>query len=324
MANSSKKTILKTDKLSTYFPIREGVFSRVVSYVKAVQDVDIEIKQGEIFSLVGESGCGKSTLGNTILGLVEATSGKLSLGDSEFEFNNKKKPKYPKLLRRKYQMIFQNPNLALNPRVTVFQIIAEPMMAHKLCTKADAKEKVAYYLNKVGLSSDYMNRFPHTFSGGQKQRISIARAIALEPELIICDEITSALDVSVQAQILKLVLDLKDELDLSLVFISHDLSVVKNISDRIAVMYLGRIVEQGSVKQVLENPKHPYTKALLAAIPTLDKRKKPIVLQGDVPSPVNLPKGCYFASRCPNVQEICKKKYPQEQTEDGRSWSCFF
>ena len=204
------KTILKTEKLSTWFPIREGVFSRVTSFVKAVQDVDIEIKQGEIFSLVGESGCGKSTLGNTILGLVDATSGQLQLGENNFDFNSKKKKVFTKDLRRDFQMIFQNPNLSLNPRSTVFQIISEPMLAHKLCTAKEAKSKVAYYLDKVGLSADYMDRFPHTFSGGQKQRIGIARAIALKPKLIICDEITSALDVSVQAQILKLVLNLKD------------------------------------------------------------------------------------------------------------------
>ncbi len=314
------KELLKIERLNTWFPIREGVFSRVSNYVKAVQNVSLKINEGEILSLVGESGCGKSTLGNSIVGLTPAQSGRIWFNQQELDIT---KPSAWKNIRNQVQMIFQNPNGALNPRLTIFDSMAAPMLAHKLCTKKELKDRIAHYLEKVGLSADYMNRFPHAFSGGQKQRICIARAICLEPKMIVCDEITSALDVSVQAQILHLVKELQEEMKLTLLFITHDLSVVKNISDRVAVMYLGKIVEQGAAQAVLNNPAHPYTNALMDAIPTLEIGKKPQILAGDVPSPVHLPSGCFFASRCSQVMEKCQTDYPPTSCYQQRDVACF-
>jgi oligopeptide/dipeptide ABC transporter ATP-binding protein len=317
----SGSSLLQTEHLSTFFPVRGGFFKKVTNYVKAVQDVSIHIDAGEIVSVVGESGCGKSTLGLSLLGLTKPTSGKIRLLGNEIDIH---KLSSWKRYRKDFQMIFQDPYSSLNPRRTVFEILSEPLQVHQICPRGKLKDAVAELLTKVGLEPDYMNRFPHAFSGGQRQRIGIARAIGLKPKLIVCDEIVAALDVSVQAQIIQLLLKLKKELSLSLLFISHDLSLVKVISDRIYVMYLGRIVETARSEEIFSSPRHPYTRALLDAIPTLDKRKRPKLLGGEIPSPVNLPIGCAFQGRCSRVQERCRKESPELTPSGKSSAACFF
>jgi len=296
-------TLIQAKRLKTWFPVTGGVLRRVTGHVKAVDGVDLEVGEGEVVSIVGESGCGKSTLGYSLLGLARPTAGELKLLGREIDM---RKPASWNAFRKDFQIVFQDPNNSLNPRHTVFEILAEPMRIHRLYPEKEMHDRVADLLTRVGLEPDYMRRFPHAFSGGQRQRIGIARAIGLHPKLLVCDEVVSALDVSVQAQIIELLLQLKAELDLSLLFISHDLSLVKTLSDRILVMYLGRIVEAGPAREVFHSPRHPYTRALIDSIPTLERGRKPQTLHGEIPSPVNRPSGCAFAQRCPRVEADCR------------------
>jgi len=310
----SVKPLLEVEDLKTYFDIKGGALSKKVGEVKAVDGVSFSVKEGEIVGIVGESGCGKSTTGKSILRLIEPTSGKVRFnGENILELSGEKVRK----IRRDMQIIFQDPYASLNPRHKVGKIIGEPMLIHGIGNKAERKKRVEELLEKVGLRKEHANRYPHQFSGGQRQRIGIARALSVHPKLIICDEPVSALDVSVQSQILNLMESLKDEFKLTYVFIAHDLSVVRYISDRIAVMYLGKIVELTDRISLYENPLHPYTQALLSSVPIpdpeLEKKRERIILTGEVPSPVNPPSGCRFHSRCPFVFERCKIEEPPLQ-----------
>jgi oligopeptide transport system ATP-binding protein len=316
--------LLRVKDLKKYFPIKKGLFSKVVGQVKAVDGVSFELKRGEVLGVVGESGCGKTTTGRVILRLIEATSGEvwfedqdvLKLGKSEL-----------RALRRKMQIVFQDPYSSLNPRLTVGSMIEEALSIHKLARGKAAKDRVAELLSLVGLSPAHARRYPHEFSGGQRQRIGVARALAVDPMLIIADEPVSALDVSIQAQILNLLADLKGRLGLTYVFIAHDLAVVEHISDRVAVMYLGRIVELAPAHALYASPRHPYTKALLSAIPVPDPghKKDRIVLTGDVPSPAKPPPGCPFHPRCFMAQERCKVDVPAlREVRPGQFSACHF
>ncbi len=298
------ENLVEIKNLVKRFPIKGGIFSREVAAVKAVSDVSLNIARGETVGLVGESGCGKSTLGRCVLRLIEPTSGEVIFGGQ----NITKMPAAElRKLRRKMQIIFQDPYASLNPRMTVGDIIAEPLEIHGLY-KGERDKRVKKLLDLCGLRAEAINRYPHEFSGGQRQRICIARALAVEPEFIVCDEPVSALDVSIQSQILNLMMDLQEEFKLTYLFISHDLKVVKHVSDRVAVMYLGKVVELAPSDEIYSAPKHPYTKALLSAIPIPDPnhKKDRIILQGDVPSPINPPAGCYFHPRCPIATDSCK------------------
>lgn len=314
------KTILSVRNLKTSFAVRKGLFQRVSSHVKAVNDVSLEVKEGEIVSIVGESGCGKSTLGKSILGLIRAQEGHIYFDSEQVDLLNLSSWKEH---RKNFQMIFQDPYLSLNPRLTIFESISEPLLVHKICSKKELKEKVAELLEQVDLQPDMMFRFPHAFSGGQRQRISIARVLGVSPKLIICDEIVSALDVSVQAQILELLLKLKEVYKLSLLFISHDLAVVKHLSDMIHVMYLGKIVESAPCQDLFKHPRHPYTQALIASIPTLDRNKKPQLLRGEVPSAIDLPRGCFFSSRCQYKSDLCQQ-LPQMNEDGEHQFACHY
>lgn len=314
------ENILEVSQLKKFFPIKKGLLLREVGQVKAVDGVSFTVKKGETLGLVGESGCGKSTLGRAIIRLYEPTSGKVTfkgenwLGLSGETLRQK---------RRNMQMIFQDPYASLDPRMTVGQILSEPFVVHGIGSAQERKEKVKNLLETVGLKASHINRYPHEFSGGQKQRICIARALALEPELIICDEPVSALDVSIQAQILNLMADLQKKFQLTYVFISHDLSVIEHLCDRIAVMYLGKIVEIAPREELFRDPQHPYTQALIAAIPKLGEGKQKITksLGGEVPSPINPPSGCTFHPRCPHKVEKCVSTIPtlQEVGKDHRT-----
>jgi oligopeptide/dipeptide ABC transporter ATP-binding protein len=302
--------ILEVKNLKKYFPITQGIFSRVVNHVKAVDDISFHIKTGETVGLVGESGCGKTTVSRVILRLLEPTDGKVLFDGSEvFALKGEKL----RQLRKEMQVIFQDPYSSLNPRLSVGSIIAEGIGAHRIATGREKTKTVEGLLEKVGLSASYYNRYPHEFSGGQRQRIAIARALSLNPRLIICDEPVSALDVSIQAQILNLLAELKQDFNLSYLFITHDLSVVEHVSDRIATMYLGEIAEIADTGDFYTNPLHPYTIALLSANPSPDprKRKRPIILKGDVPSPIDPPSGCRFHTRCPVAEEVCSVQWPE-------------
>lgn len=307
--------LLSVEKTKKYFPVHGGIFLRRTGWIYAVDDVSLSIKKGETLGLVGESGCGKTTLGRCIMGLYPLNSGKIFLGDKEI---STLKGRSLKTLRLNMQMIFQDPFESLNSRHTVGEILREKYIIHG---KADqgTDSKLADLLETVGLSGNAIAKFPHEFSGGQRQRIGIARAISLQPELIICDEPVSALDVSVQSQILNLMLTLQREMELTYLFISHDLAVVRHMSDRIAVMYLGRIVEMADAQSIYDSPCHPYTRALLSAIPLAEPgvARKRIILKGEVPSPANPPKGCRFHTRCPEVKAICKKKEPPLKSVDN-------
>lgn len=309
------ENVLEIKDLSVTFPISGGVFLRKVGEVKAVEKVSIEVKKGETLGLVGESGCGKSTLGKAVINILHFGSpdvvmdGEIKLRTSDGETDILSlKPSEMRKYRGDVQMIFQDPYSSLNSRLTVGQIIEEPLIYHTKMSKQERKERVAWLLEKVGLQAEQAKRYPHEFSGGQRQRIGIARALATNPKLVIADEPVSALDVSIQAQVINLLMDLQSEFDLSILFIAHDLSVVEHISSRIAVMYLGKIVEVGPGKRVYHNPIMPYTRALLSAVPLPNPKyrdKKRIVLEGDVPSPLNKPSGCVFRTRCPIVKPEC-------------------
>lgn len=303
------ENILEVQNLKKYFPIKKGILLREVGQVKAVDDVSFYVRKGETLGLVGESGCGKSTLGRTLIRLYEPTSGEVTFEGQNFL---KEKGEALRKKRKDMQMIFQDPYASLDPRMTIGQILSQPFEIHGLLTPKERIEKVKELLQTVGLKASQINRYPHEFSGGQRQRISIARAIALNPRLVIADEPVSALDVSIQAQILNLMKDLQEKLQLTYVFISHDLSVIEHLCDRIAVMYLGKIVEIAPRDELFKNPKHPYTQALIAAIPRVGEGKKQMKksLTGEVPSPINPPSGCTFHTRCPYKMDVCVQKIP--------------
>ncbi|HRP06062.1 MAG TPA: ATP-binding cassette domain-containing protein [Opitutaceae bacterium] len=317
-------TILELSDVKTHFPIYKGfILRRQTGTVRAVDGVSLKIRKGEVVGLVGESGCGKSTLARTILQLVPTTAGAVILGGRNLSSLSARELA---AARKDLQMVFQDPYASLNPRMTVFDTLAEPLRVHGICTATEAPGRVAGLMEKVGLAPRFMQKYPHEFSGGQRQRIAIARALALNPAVIIADEPVSALDVSIQAQILNLLAELVREMGLTLVFIAHDLSVVKHISDRVAVMYLGKIVELGDASTVIERPQHPYTRALVSAIPTpnpdIERSRRRIVLPGDPPSPIHPPAGCTFHPRCPHVQERCKLAFPPLVHHDGREVAC--
>jgi peptide/nickel transport system ATP-binding protein/oligopeptide transport system ATP-binding protein len=321
--SDNKEVLLKVEHLKKYYPIKSSSFKKAKSYVKAVDDVSFEVNVGETFAVVGESGCGKSTMGKSVIRLIEPTEGKIYLDGEDF---TALKGKDLIKAREKIKLIFQDPYASLNPRMTVKDIIAEPIDIAKVCkTKEEREARIIEIMNQVGLNLDYMYRYPHEFSGGQRQRIGIARAIALQPKLIICDEPVSALDVSVQAKIINLLKDLQEQLGIAYIFISHDLSVVKHIADRVVVMYLGNVMEIADKKSLFKNPSHPYTQALLSAVPRISKERidDKEVLGGDVPSPANPPKGCCFSTRCPRALEICHSVKPDLiEIEPGHKCAC--
>jgi oligopeptide/dipeptide ABC transporter ATP-binding protein len=312
-----EKVLLEVKNLKKYFPVKAGVFRKTVGYLKAVDDISFYIKEKETLGLVGESGCGKTTTGLTILRLEEPTAGEVRFAGKNVLSLKKKELKK---IRRNMQIIFQDPYSSLNPRMMVADIVGEPLNVHNLVrNKKERNEKVRELLESVGLTAEQMKRYPHEFSGGQRQRIGIARALAVNPKLIIADEPVSALDVSIQAQVINILQDLQRDLGLTYLFIAHDLSVVKHISDRVAVMYLGRIVEIANNKDLFSNPLHFYTQSLMSAIPVPNPiyKKKRIILKGDVPSSVNLPAGCRFHPRCPKAMDICREKEPVFKAYDS-------
>lgn len=307
---AEKRKILEVKHLKKHFPLKKGKFKEGDPCVKAVDDITFDLYEGETLGLVGESGCGKSTLGRTIIRLYEPTSGEVIF---EGEDVAKKSRKEMRALREEMQFIFQDPYSSLNPRMTVFNILAEPLIAHgKFKRGPELDAYVKNLMDRCGLPSYYCYRYPHQFSGGQRQRIGIARSLALDPSFIICDEPVSALDVSIQSQIINLMKDMQEEKNISYIFISHDLSVVKHISDRVGVMYLGSMMELADKNEIYSNPQHPYTRALIGAIPLPDptKRKEMQVIQGEIPSNVNIPKGCKFNPRCPFAKDICREQEP--------------
>jgi oligopeptide/dipeptide ABC transporter ATP-binding protein len=321
----SEDFLLQTRNLKMHFPIKSGLLQRTVGHVKAVDGVDLSVRRGETLGLVGESGCGKSTLARLILRLLEPTEGEVVFDGEDILGYDRKRMLG---VRRNMQIVFQDPYASLNPRMTVGNIVSEPLRIHDM--GGDRKKRVQELLEVVGLSPEHYNRYPHEFSGGQRQRIGVARAIALNPRLIICDEPVSALDVSIQAQVINLLQDLQKEFDLTYVFIAHDLSVVKHISDRVAVMYLGKIVELADRDALYGKPRHPYTASLLSAIPVPDPHKERerqrVVLSGDVPSPANPPQGCSFHTRCPRAQDSCTEQEPalEAQEKETHQAACFF
>lgn len=319
-----KKTILEVNNLKQYYPIKGGFFRRTVGHVKAVDGISFTIKEGETMGLVGESGCGKSSAGRSILRLQKPTEGTITFNNEDITDIKGKKLREA---RKGFQMVFQDPYASLNPLQMVGDIVGEPIKNFSKKTKNELEKEVKELLVKVGLNTEDYYKYAHEFSGGQRQRVGIARALALKPKLIILDEPVSALDVSVQSQVLNLLDDLQKEFDLSYLFIAHDLSVVKHVSDYIGVMYLGHIVEQGPADEIYKNPKHPYTQALISAIPEIDKnkRKERILLTGDLPSPANPPTGCPFHTRCPVAQEACKTTKPEyKQINPNHFAACLF
>ena len=317
--------LVEVSRLKVHFPVRRGLLMRQVATVKAVDGVSFDVERGQTLGLVGESGCGKSTTVRAMLRLVDATSGSVKLEGSELLTLQ---GSALRAKRRHMQMVFQDPYASLNPRMTVFDILAEPLRVHAVATKkSELEDRVSKLMKQCGLSAAYMRRYPHEFSGGQRQRVGIARAIALNPKLVLLDEPVSALDVSIQAQILNLLADLQAELGLTYVFVAHDLAVVRHICQSVAVMYLGRIVEQSPADALFESPRHPYTQALLSAIPVpdpvIEKKRKRLVLSGEVPSPLDPPPGCHFHTRCPIAMARCKTETPKlNEVEPGRFVAC--
>jgi oligopeptide/dipeptide ABC transporter ATP-binding protein len=306
----STTPLVEVTGLKKYFPVRSGLFSRVSAWVKAVDDVSFHLRQGETLGLVGESGCGKTTVGRSILRLMEPTAGTVTFEGKDVLALSSKELRQT---RRRMQIIFQDPYSSLNPRMTIGSIVSEPLKIHQIAKGRDLQDRVDGLFKRVGLRPEHQSRYPHEFSGGQRQRVGIARALALNPKFIVCDEAVSALDVSIQAQILNLLRDLQQEFHLSYLFITHDLNVVQYLADRIAVMYLGKLAEVASAKDLFNDPKHPYTQALLSANPVPDPMAPPkrIILAGDVPSPLNPPDGCRFHTRCPHVMDVCKTVEPK-------------
>jgi oligopeptide/dipeptide ABC transporter ATP-binding protein len=311
--------LLEVENLKKYFPVKKGILSRTAGHVKAVDGVSFTLKRGETLGLVGESGCGKTTVGRSILRLIEPTAGRLIFNGQDLLRLSREELRKE---RAALQIIFQDPFSSLNPRMNVGEIIAEPIRNHMKVSRSKVRSRVAYLMERVGLHPQQMSRYPHEFSGGQRQRIGIARALALNPLAIICDEPVSALDVSIQAQVINLLAQLQEQMNLSYLFIAHDLSVVEHISDRVAVMYLGRIVELASDKDLYQNPLHPYSKALLSAVPIPDPeiRRDRLLLQGDVPSPYNPPSGCRFHTRCPVREAICSQENPELRNFGNEHW----
>lgn len=316
----SDDILLEVKGLKKFFPIQKGLMRKTIGYVKAVDDVNFYVRKGETLGLVGESGCGKSTAGRSIIRLYEPTAGQVLFNSRALASNGGSKmvnllelsPEEMKLIRREISMVFQDPINSLNPRMTVSDIVGEPMVVHGLGMGRETEEVIVRLLERVGLRPDHLRRYPHEFSGGQRQRIGIARALSLNPQLVICDEPVSALDVSIQAQTLNLLQDLQQDFNLSYIFVAHDLSVVQHISDRVAVMYVGKIAEMANAEELYSHPLHPYTEALLSAVPKADPlyESERIVMQGDVADPSNPPTGCYFHPRCRYAQEVCKLKTP--------------
>ena len=318
---TENNVILRVDNLKMYFPIKAGVFQRQIGDIKAVDDVSFEIMTGETLGLVGESGCGKTTTGRAIIRLYNPTGGHVFFeGQDMAELKGETLRK----MRRKMQMIFQDPYASLNPRMSVFGIVSEPLTVHHVVSGQEKKDRVAELMELVGLNPGLMNRYPHEFSGGQRQRIGLARSLALQPELIICDEPISALDVSIQAQVVNLLEELQEKFGLTYLFIAHDLSMVRHISDRTAVMYLGKVVEMSPQEELYNHPLHPYTQALLSAVPVPDpvveRKRQRIILTGDVPSPAHPPRGCNFHPRCPLAQQVCQEVDPEWREVSSGHW----
>jgi oligopeptide transport system ATP-binding protein len=319
---AQSQPLLSVQHLKKYFPIHRGIFSKVAAYLKAVDDISFEINRGETFGLVGESGCGKTTAGRAILRLLEPDAGTIRFEGIDLMSLGKQELRRK---RRDMQIIFQDPFASLNPRMTIRSIVGEPFAIHHIAGGTERQDRVADLLKTVGLDSSVMNRYPHEFSGGQRQRIGIARALALKPKLIVADEPVSALDVSIQAQIINLLAELQEQLGLTYLFISHAIPVIEHISTRIGVMYLGKLVEVGTSAQICTNPKHPYTQALLRAVPIPDPaaKRQRVILGGDVPTPINPPSGCRFHTRCPIAVDRCKvEEPPLRKIEDGRDAAC--
>ena len=318
----SATPMLEVTDLQKHFPVRKGVFGRITGYVYAVDGVSFSVDAGETLGLVGESGCGKTTVGRTVLRLLDPTQGTIRLdGDDITTLGNQALRAY----RRRMQIIFQDPFSSLDPRMSAGDIVGELLGVHGVAKGAERRERVAALFERVGLRTDQLNNYPHEFSGGQRQRLSIARALSLNPDLIVCDEPVSALDVSIQAQVINLLMDLQAEFGLSYLFIAHDLAVVEHISDRVAVMYLGRVVEYAETRTLFENPQHPYTESLLAAVPVADptRSRQRRLLQGDVPSPVNRPTGCHFHTRCPYATARCREEDPVlKSVAEGHQVAC--
>nr|WP_207906489.1 peptide ABC transporter ATP-binding protein [Nicoletella semolina] len=320
--NSQNSPLLDAVNLKKYYPVKQSLFSQP-KMVKAVDGVSFQLERGKTLAIVGESGCGKSTLGRMLTMIERPTEGELFYNGQNFLVSNSETDK---LRRKKIQIVFQNPYASLNPRKKVGTILEEPLLINTTLTQAERKAKVLEMMGKVGLKPEFYDRYPHMFSGGQRQRIAIARGLMLDPDIVVADEPVSALDVSVRAQVLNLMMDLQDEMGLSYVFISHDLSVVEHIADEVLVMYLGRVVEQGETKNIFNHPRHPYTQALLSATPRLEpeQRRERIKLTGELPSPLNPPKGCAFHARCRLATDICRQERPAlERYSDGTQIACF-